>query len=41
MWPERVTEACRRDRSIAIAHGKEDLCPAAPPKTKRGLKKAK
>lgn len=41
MWPERVTEACRRDRSIAIAHGKEDLCPAAPPKAKRGLKKAK
>lgn len=41
MWPERATEACRRDRSIAIAHGKVDLCPAVPPKPKRGLKKAK
>jgi hypothetical protein len=39
MWPERATEACRRDRSIAIAHGKEDLCPAEPPKAKRGRKK--
>ena len=25
-WPERVQEACRKDRSIAIAHGREDLC---------------
>jgi len=40
MWPERVTEVCRRDRSIAIAHGKEHLCPAEPPKAKRGRKKA-
>ena len=21
LWPERVKEVCRRDRSIAIAHG--------------------
>lgn len=40
MWPERATEACRRDRSVAIAHGKEDLCPAEPPKAKRGRKKS-
>lgn len=40
MWPERVLEACRRDRSIAIAHGKEGLCPAEPPKAKKGRKKA-
>ena len=24
IWPERVLEACRRDRSIAIAHGVEE-----------------
>ena len=24
-WPDRVREACRHDRSIAIAHGLEDL----------------
>jgi len=26
LWPERVQEACRKDRSIAMAHGREDLC---------------
>jgi hypothetical protein len=25
IWPERVRETCRRDRSIAIAHGLEEL----------------
>ncbi len=40
MWPERVMEVCRKDRSIAIAHGKEELCPAAPVKAARGRKKA-
>lgn len=25
LWPERVEELCRKDRSIAIAHGREDL----------------
>lgn len=25
IWPDRVTEVCRRDRSIAIAHGHEEL----------------
>lgn len=39
MWPERVIKACRNDRSIAIAHGREDLCPAEPPKAPRGRKK--
>lgn len=39
-WPERVTEACRSNRSFAIAHGVEHLCPAAPPKAaKKGAKK--
>ena len=37
-WPDRVTDACRTNRSFAIAHGLEHLCPAAPPKAagKRG-----
>ena len=39
MWPDRVLEACKNDRSIAIAHGKEELCPAEPPKATRGRKK--
>ena len=26
LWPERVREVCRHDRSIAIAHGLEELC---------------
>ena len=30
LWPERVKEVCRRDRSIAIAHGLEDLCEVGP-----------
>ena len=39
MWPDRALEACKKDRSIAIAHGREDLCPAEPPKATRGRKK--
>jgi hypothetical protein len=39
MWPERVLAACKKDRSIAIAHGREDLCPAEPAKVSRGRKK--
>lgn len=31
-WPGRVTDACRTNRSFAIAHGLEHLCPAEPPK---------
>jgi len=31
IWPERVREACRRDRSIAIAHGLEALYEPASP----------
>jgi len=26
LWPDRVREVCKRDRSIAIAHGLEKLC---------------
>jgi hypothetical protein len=39
MWPERVLDVCKKDRSIAIAHGKEELCPAESPKAKRGRNK--
>jgi hypothetical protein len=42
IWPTRVEEVCKTDRSIAIAHGLEHLCTvAAPkPKTKRSKKSA-
>ena len=39
MSPDRVLAACKKDRSIAIAHGREDLCPADKPKAPRGRKK--
>jgi len=42
IWPKRVEEICKNDRSIAIAHGLEHLCQVEPPKpkAKRGRKKA-
>lgn len=41
IWPERVREACRRNRSIAIAHGLEELyeersAPERPARRRRG-----
>jgi len=40
-WPERVREKCKTDKSLAIAHGLEDLYiePEAKPKATRGDKK--
>jgi hypothetical protein len=40
-WPERVREKCKIDKSLAIAHGLEDLFiePEAKPKKARGKKK--
>ena len=40
-WPERVREKCKTDKSLAIAHGLEDLYlePEAKPKATRGGKK--
>ena len=35
IWPDRVREVCRRDRSIAIAHGLEDICEVEPPAPKK------
>ena len=41
IWPDRVREKCRTDKSLAIAHGLEDLYeePKAAPKKKRGRRK--
>jgi hypothetical protein len=41
-WPERVREKCKTDKSLAIAHGLENLyiAPEAQPKKARGKKKA-
>lgn len=41
-WPERVREKCKADKSLAIAHGLENLYiePEAAPKKARGRKKA-
>lgn len=41
IWPKRVEEVCKKDRSIALAHGLEHLCQVEPPKpkAKRGRKK--
>lgn len=40
-WPDRVREKCKTDKSLAIAHGLEDLYvePEATPKKTRGRKK--
>jgi hypothetical protein len=42
IWPDRVREVCRMDRSIAIAHGLEDLCEVKilEKKPRKGKKKA-
>ena len=41
-WPERVREKCKADKSLAIAHGLEDLYvePEAKPKKTRGKKQS-
>ncbi|MBW9106094.1 BREX-1 system adenine-specific DNA-methyltransferase PglX [Paraburkholderia phenoliruptrix] len=41
-WPDRVREKCKTDKSLAIAHGLEELYvePEAAPKKTRGRKKA-
>jgi hypothetical protein len=42
IWPERVREKCRTDKSLAIAHDLEDLYeePKASPKKKKAKKQA-
>lgn len=39
LWPDRVRKKCERDRSLAIAHGLEELCEVKAPEKK--AKKAK
>lgn len=35
LWPERVRDVCKRDRSIAIAHGLEEIYQGDTPATKK------
>jgi hypothetical protein len=35
IWPDRVRKVCKKDRSIAIAHGLEELCEAENPASKK------
>lgn len=35
IWPGRVKEKCKTDRSLAIAHGLESICEVEPPKPKK------
>ncbi|SLM27561.1 conserved hypothetical protein [Desulfamplus magnetovallimortis] len=39
IWPERVTEKCRTDKSLAIAHDLEDLYEEPPEKPKKKRRK--
>ena len=39
LWPDRVKAVCKIDRSIAIAHGLEDLCDVKAPEKKAKKKK--
>ena len=41
IWPDQVREACKKDRSIAIAHGLEDICEVEVTPTKKRAKKRK
>ena len=41
IWPDRVREVCKRDRSIAIAHGLEDLYQGEMPRNKKAKGKRK
>jgi hypothetical protein len=40
IWPARVREQCTKDRSLAIAHGLEDLCKVPLPGEKKTRKRA-
>jgi hypothetical protein len=35
IWPRRVRDKCKTDRSLAIAHGLEDICEVPPPGAKK------
>jgi hypothetical protein len=40
IWPDRVREKCKMDRSLAIAHGLEDLCEVEVAPNKKRKKKS-
>jgi hypothetical protein len=40
LWPERVREKCKNDRSLAIAHGLEDIYEVPLPGEKKTRKRA-
>lgn len=39
IWPKRVREKCKKDLSLAIAHGLEQICEVKPKETKKRVKK--
>jgi len=39
IWPDRVKEKCKKDLSMAIAHGLEDICEVKTKETKPQVKK--
>lgn len=39
IWPDRVREKCKKDLSMAIAHGLEDICEVKPKEKKTRKKK--
>ena len=43
IWPDRVRQKCKKDRSLAIAHSLESLCEieAPKPKAKKSSRKSK
>jgi hypothetical protein len=41
IWPDRVREKCKKDRSIAIAHGLEELYEGELPESEKRKKKKK
>ena len=41
IWPERVREKCKSDKSLAIAHGLEELYVEAPAAAKKGRGRGK
>ena len=41
IWPDRVREKCQKDRSLAIAHGSEDICAVPLPGEQKTRKRSK
>ena len=41
IWPDRVEKKCRKDRSLAIAHGLVSICEQKPPEARGKAKKGR